>query len=129
MNKVLWFSRHDMTPEQLAALGDVEVTKVNVGNMPNVHVPLKGTVNNGEETDLPPFKEMIKDYDILAVVLPINLESQVLGIAGDKPVIRAQNKRMLVKSENGTEDKVVFIFDGWKRLVEIKVVLEDFQAV
>lgn len=126
MNKVLWFSRHNMTDEQVAALGNVEITKINVANMPNVHVPLVGSVNNGENTDLPPFKELVKEFDVIAIVLPINLESQVLSIVGDKPVIRAENKRVLVPQADGTEDKVVFQFNGWKRLVEIKVVLEDF---
>lgn len=129
MTKVLWFSRHDMTEEQLTALGNVEVTKINVANMPNVHVPLVGSVNNGDKTDLPPLKEMIKEFDVIGVVLPINLQSQVLSVAGDKPVIQAVNKRVLVKAEDGTEDKVVFQFNGWKRLVEIKVLLEDFPPV
>lgn len=128
MKKVLWFSRHDMTPEQLSALGNVEVTKVNVANMPNVHVALTGAINDGDEQDLLPFKDFAKDFDILAVVLPIGLEQQVLLIAGNKPVIRATNERKLVKSEDGTEDKVVFNFAGWKQLVKIEVVLEDFPA-
>lgn len=29
MKKVLWFSRHAMTEEQLAALGDVEILQIN----------------------------------------------------------------------------------------------------
>ena len=57
--------------------------------------------------------------------LPIHLEKQVLDIAGDKPVIKAMTNRILIKSEEG-EDKVQFNFAGWKRLVKIEVVMEDF---
>lgn len=128
MKKVLWFSRHSMTSEQLAALGQVEVTQVN-GNMANVHVPFLGNVNGGEEQQVPAFKELLKEFDIVAIVLPINLEQQVLSVAGNLPVIRANNKRQLIKGANGEEDKVVFNFDGWVRLVKIEVVTEPFLAV
>jgi len=128
MKKVLWFSRHDMTNEQLNALGNVEITKIS-GTFTNVHVPFTGIVNNGEETELPPFKEIVKKYDIVAIVLPIHLEDQVLKIAGDKPVIKALNKRQIIKGENGEEDKAVFVFEGWQRLVEIKIVVEPYIAI
>ena len=29
MKKILWFSRHKMTPEQKLALGDVEIMQIN----------------------------------------------------------------------------------------------------
>lgn len=127
MKKVLWLSRHDMTSEQLAALGDVEVTKFNVGNLPNVHVPFSGYVDNSEElTELPPFKVLLQDFDVLAVVLPINLEAQVLGVAGDRPMIKAINNRSVVKATDGGEDRVVFTFDSWKRVKSIEVVMVDY---
>ena len=124
MNKVLWFSRHTLTEEQRAALGNVEVTQID-GNMPNVHVPFDGRVN-GEQANLPAFKELIQDFDVVAVVLPINLETQVLKVAGDKPVIRSVNERVLIPQADGSESKVEFRFGGWQRLVKIEVVLEDF---
>lgn len=127
MKKVLWLSRHDMTPEQLAALGDVEVTKINVGNLPNVHVPFSGYVDNSEElTELPPFKVLLQDFDVLAVVLPINLESQVLSVAGDRPMIKAINNRSVVKATDGGEDRVIFTFDAWKRVKSIEVIMVDY---
>lgn len=128
MNKVLWFSRHDMTQEQLSALGEVEVTKVNVGNLPNVHVPFEGEVN-GETKQFPPFKELMQEYDIVAIVAPISLQQQILGVAGDKPVIMAKNRRVLVQSPDGGEAKVTFVFDGWEQLLEIKVVLVPYQPL
>jgi len=122
MKKVLWFSRHEMTTEQKEALGgNVDITQIS-GTFPNVHVPFQDSEGN----ELPPFKEIIKEYDVIAIVLPIHLEKQVLDIAGDKPVIKAMNQRQLVRVE-GKEDKVNFIFTGWKRLVKIEVVMEDYK--
>jgi hypothetical protein len=123
MKKVLWFSRHDMTQEQAAMFSGCEITKIS-GSPANVHVPFEGSVNNGDNDELRPLKALIQDYDIIAVVLPIHLEQQVLGVADNKPVIKAMTSRELVKVDG--EDKVVFNFNGWKRLVKIEVVLEDF---
>lgn len=83
MKKVLWFSRHTMTDQQAAALGEnVEVTQVN-GDMPNVHVPFEAKVNG--EDNVVVFKDFAKGFDILAIVAPVGLQQQVLSIAGINP--------------------------------------------
>lgn len=82
-------------------------------------------VNNADTEELPPLKVLIRDYDVVAVVLPIHLEQQILGVAGGTPVIKAMTNRELIKVDQ-QEDKVQFNFAGWKRLVKIEVVLEDF---
>ena len=128
--KVLWFSRHAMSAAQLGALvaklGEVEVTQVD-GTMPNVHVPFTAKVNGAEEeTQVAPFKELIADMDVVAIVAPINLQQQILSVAGDKPVIFAKNDRVRVNVPEGEEPKFEFIFAGWERLVEVKVVTETF---
>jgi hypothetical protein len=129
MKKILWFSRHKMTPEQHQALvskhGQIEVTQIN-GSPANVHVSFEGSVNGGEVSQLPPFKELAKDYDVLAVVLPINLQQQVLQVAENKPVIQALNNRNTVPDPNGGEAKVVFTFAKWQRIEKIEVVLSDY---
>lgn len=113
MVKVLWFSRHTMTDAQQEALvkkfGEIEIAQVNK------------TVNSAYE-----LKEEIDAADVVAIVAPINLQQQFLKLADDKPVIIAETKRELVKSEDGTEDKVNFIFNGWTRLVKIEVITESF---
>ena len=109
--KVLWFSRHEMTEEQKNALGDVEILQVN------------RTINSAYE-----LKEEIDSCDIIAIVAPINLQKQFLDIANGKPVIFAVNQRVLVQNENGGEDKVEFKFNGWKRLVKIDIITEDFKG-
>ena len=112
MTKVLWFSRHCMTEYQLSALvaklGEVEVVQIDK------------TIQNAFE-----LSHEVEEADIIAIVAPINLQAQFLKLANGKPVIIAQSKRELVKSDDG-ESKVNFIFDGWKQLKKIEVVMDDF---
>lgn len=107
--KVLWFSRHEMTDDQRAALGDVEITQINK------------SINSAYELE-----NEIKDCDILAIVAPINLQQQFLKLAGDKPVIMAVNDRVLIPQQDGTEDKVAFKFVKWEQLLKIEIVKQDF---
>lgn len=107
--KVLWFSRHEMTGEQRAALGDVEIVQVN------------RTINSAFE-----LKDEIDACDIIAIVAPIHLQKQFLDLSNGKPVIIALNQRILVPGENGGEDKVTFKFNGWQRIVKIDVITEEF---
>lgn len=107
--KVLWFSRHEMTQEQKAALGEAEIMQVDK------------TINSAFE-----LQNEIDQCDIIAIVAPINLQQQFIKLAGTKPVIMAVNDRVLVPQEDGTESKVEFRFVKWERLVKIEVVKEDF---
>ena len=106
--KVLWFSRHQMTNDQLAALGDVEVTQVNK------------SISSAYELE-----EEINNSDIIAIVAPINLQQQFLKLAAGKPVIMAVNDRVLVPQPDG-EDKVEFHFVKWEQLDEIIIKKHDF---
>ena len=107
--KVLWFSRHEMTPEQRAALGDVEIIQVNK------------TAQSAYE-----LQDEINECDIIAIVAPINLQQQFIKLANGKPVIMAVNDRVLIKQVDGTEDKAEFRFVKWERLIRIDIVKEDF---
>ena len=110
MRKVLWFSRHEMTPEQLAALGaDVTINQIDK------------TITSAYE-----MQEEIEEADVIAIVAPINLQQQFLKLAGEKPVIMAVNARELVPDENGGETKVVFKFVKWERLLKIDIIKEDY---
>lgn len=109
--KVLWFSRHQMTPEQEAALGkDIEIMQVN------------RTIKSAYE-----LQEEINACDIIAIVAPIGLQEQFLKIAGDKPVIMVANDRILIEQPDGAESKVEFRFVKWERLVKIEIQKEDFK--
>lgn len=109
MKKVLWFSRHEMTEDQRAALGDCEIVQVDK------------TISSAYE-----LQAEIEECDVIAIVAPINLQQQFLKLAGGKPVIMAVNDRVLVPQEDGTESKVEFHFVKWERLVKIDVVKEDY---
>lgn len=110
IKKVLWFSRHEMTPEQRAALGDdVEIMQINK------------TVQSAYE-----LQDEINECDIIAIVAPINLQQQFIKLANDKPVIMAVNDRVLIKQVDGSEDKAEFRFVKWERLIRIDIVKEDF---
>lgn len=109
IKKVLWFSRHEMTEDQKAALGDCEITQVNK------------SIQSAYE-----LQSEIEAADIIAIVAPINLQAQFLKLAGNKPVIMAVNDRVLVPQPDGSEDKVEFHFVKWERLIKIEVVKEDF---
>lgn len=107
---VLWFSRHEMSPEQKAALGDnVEINQINK------------SINSAYE-----LKDEINKADIIAIVAPINLQQQFLKLADGKPVIMAVNDRILVPQGDGKEDKVEFNFVKWEKLLKIDIVKEDF---
>ena len=108
--KVLWVSRHQMTPEQREALGEVE--KI---------VQIDRTLQSAFELE----KE-IGEADVIAIVAPINLQQQFLRLAGEKPVIMAKNNREVVPAEDGGESKVIFHFEKWERLKKIVIEMEDY---
>ena len=111
MKKVLWFSRHQMSAEQRGDLtrifGQVEINQVSK------------TVNTAYE-----LQAEIDDADVVAIVAPINLQQQFLKLAESKPVITATSERIIVKNDDGSEDKVVFQFKNWLRLVKIEVITQ-----
>lgn len=109
MKKVLWFSRHAMTDEQKAALGNCEIMQID------------RTIKSAYE-----LQEEIEKADVVAIVAPINLQEQFLKLAGDRPVIMAVNDRVLVPAEDGSEQKVEFHFVKWERLLSIKIEKEDY---
>lgn len=63
--KILWFSRHEMSPEQKAALGnDVDIMQINQ------------TINHASE-----LSDEIKKADVIAIVAPIGLQKEFLNLA------------------------------------------------
>ena len=111
MKKVLWFSRHEMSSEQSDDLtrifGQVEVNQVSK------------TINSAYD-----LQAEINEADVIAIVAPIQLQQQFLKLAGTRPVITATSERIIVKNDDGSEDKVVFQFKNWLKLVKIEVVTE-----
>ena len=124
MKKVLWFSRHKMSDEQLKDLkrilgSELEITKIN-GTAPNVHVPFTDADSNNQ----PALKELVVKFDESAMVLPINLQQQILPFLPSGRLLNAVSKRVITKGKDGEEDKVKFVFDGWDAITKIEVVKE-----
>lgn len=131
MKNVLWFSRHAMTADQLNDLqrvmgGNIHITQVS-GSPANVHVPFEAlTPELGETTadnillgSQPPLKELIKSFDEVAVVLPINMLEQLLPFSNGR-LLQAVSNRVLLD-----DGKVKFVHDKWKAVKEIKIITED----
>ncbi len=123
MKRILWFSRHEMTKEQKRALWErvpnFSLTNIN-GTAPNVHVPFEAEVNGGAR-EVKPLKELVGEFDIIAVVMPVGLLQQIKPYCGDKPLIMALNERVFEGDE-----KVSFKFVKWEKIDEVKIVKSDF---
>lgn len=102
--KILWFSRHILGQDQLAGLialygDDLQVTQVDK------------TIQSASE--LTPY---ILESDVIALVAPMKIQQQVLKLAGSRPVIFSESKRLL--SEDG--GKTLFKFNGWYQIKRIE---------
>lgn len=129
--KILWFSRHAMTIDQLADFqramnSDVHITQVS-GSPANVHVPFEALIPEMGETEAdviltgtqPALKDLAKNYDEVAVVLPVNMLQQLLPFSNGR-LLQAISKRILLD-----EGKVQFVHDKWQAVKEIRIVTED----
>lgn len=76
MKRVLWFSKFEMTMEQMDALGEIEIKQIS------------RSINTAYE-----LQKEIAEADIIAIVAPIGLQQQFLKLAGNKPVIMAVYNR------------------------------------
>lgn len=129
MKKVLWFSRHTMTDAQHKALvntiGEFELTQIE-GTAPNVHVSFKGSKDGKQLDSITPLKELVKEFDVVAAVLPINLQQQILPFMGNTPLISAESKRVENGKNEKGETKYEFQFVRWYQIHEVKIVTTDF---
>lgn len=114
MKHVLWFSRHTMTTEQYAAL------ETKLGEPVDL-VQVDKTIQSAYE-----LQNEIEEADIIAIVAPINLQQQFLKLANGKPVIIAHSKRTPRGEDANGEPQYEFVFEGWKQLMKIEVVMVDF---
>lgn len=96
---VIWFSRHELTEEQVNGLKKIlktEKVKVKTVNK---------TIQSAEE-----IKSEISDEVLVAVVLPVNLLSELKRILPESIIIAIpRNKR--IKDESG---EFKFVYDGWE---------------
>jgi hypothetical protein len=111
IRRVLWFSRHLMSDAQKQDLEkifncDIDIKQVNK------------TIKHAYE-----LKDDMEDCDIVAVVMPLNLQQQMLNVIGDKPMLISKNHRILE-----TDGNFKFIHAGWERIRKIEIVSDVLRS-
>ncbi|MBD5102505.1 MAG: hypothetical protein HDT27_07420 [Subdoligranulum sp.] len=114
MKKVLWISRHEMTPAQRA---DLE----RVMNGPVELLLWRDTVRQAAE-----LAPAIAESDAVAAVLPPELLCEVLYLAGGKPVMQSLSARRptgrTVSMPDGRRDpEFAFVHAGWQQIVRMEL--------
>lgn len=114
MKRVLWISRHQMTPFQRqdleTALGDrVEL------------LPWTDTVDTAEEL-LP----ALAQADAVAAVLPIQLMAQLWSLCGEKPLLQAVARRTATGvfrtlPDGRREQEFRFVHGGWQQICRLEL--------
>ena len=62
---------------------------------------------------------------LILVVLVCFYEQQILPFLPSGRILVAKSKRVILRQEDGSEDKIQFLFDSWQAIKEIKIVIED----
>ena len=107
MKKVLWISRHEMTPAQR---GDLE----RVMGGPVELLPWRDTVRDAQE-----LAPAVAESDAVAAVLPPELLCRVLRLAGGRPVMqsvsaRRATGRTVAAPDGRLEPEFAFEHTGWQ---------------
>ena len=115
MKRILWISRHEMTPEQHSDLERV------MGDDVSLDV-WKDTLSDVER-----LRPMIKNADAVAAVLPPEMYADLLRIAGGKPVLRSVAGRIptgcIRTLEDGRqEQEFAFTHRCWQQILRAEFV-------
>lgn len=105
MKHVLWISRHTMTDDQISDLERALNDMVQIHQWPMI-------VGNVHELDW-----AIEQADAICAVLPVEKLSELLEIAGNRPVLVSKAKRERI---NGSPE-IKFVHDGWYQMIRIVV--------
>ena len=114
MKRVLWISRHEMTPEQRAdlerALGD--------------SVALSVWADTVE--DLSALRPALDAADAVAAVLPVNLLAELLDLAGEKMVLRSVSRRVdegrfRTLPDGRTEREFSYVHLYWEQVLRLRL--------
>lgn len=96
---VIWFSRHEMSKEQISALKDAYGSDINI-------TQINQTIQNAYE-----IQEQLRKADIVCAVAPINIQEQMKNIIGSKPLLIAQMEKI--------NDKLQF--KNWNEVKNISI--------
>ena len=114
MKRILWVSRHEMTPDQRADLERIMGGPVEL-------LPWRDTVADAAE-----LAPALARADAAAAVLPTELLAGLLALAGDKPVLlavsgREATGRALTTPDGRQEAEFAYVHRGWRQLVRLEL--------
>ena len=114
MKTVLWISRHEMTAEQLTDLERVLGGPVRL-------LPWRDTVRSLSE--IAPF---LNACDAVAAVLPPELLSKLLSMAGQKPVLwsvshRVPTGKTITLPDGRQEREFTFAHARWEQILRLEI--------
>lgn len=119
VKSVLWFSRHNMTTEQIDDLKRIFGSDITINHVSANAASWRDVVEAGANDD------------VLAVVLPPALLADLTNPRNNqKPVIRAianrvpTGKQVVNPATGKLEDEFKFVHAGWERVLKIEVVTE-----
>ncbi len=112
--RVLWISRHTMTTTQREDLERIMGGAVRLTAWPD-------TVN-----DMEALRPLVQQADAIAAVLPAEKLSQLLELAGNRPVLQAVSDRRptgrwTVLPDGRREPEFAFVHREWRQVLEIRV--------
>ena len=121
MKRVLWISRHQMTPAQRADLERV------LGDAVELR-PWKDTVS-----DLKALAPAVEAADVVAAVLPVELLCGLMQLSGGRPVLQAQSDRVptgrtLTLPDGRQEPEFAFVHRGWRQILQLKLKTRDLSG-
>ena len=117
--RILWLSRHVMTEDQTTGLKRIYGDDIEINH-------ISSQVTTAQEV-----VELGKECDVLAVVLPMSILSDLVNPRNNqKPVIRAIANRVetgnmvINPATNKEEVEYKFQHAGWEKVIKIEVVTE-----
>ena len=114
MKRVLWISRHQMTPEQRTDLERVLGDEVEL-------YPWAETVENLAE-----LRPELERADAVAAVLPVERLAELLQLSGGRPVllaaaVRTPTGRVRTLPDGRREPEFAFAHGGWRQLLRLEL--------
>ena len=115
MKKVLWISRHQMTPDQFRDLERIMGEEIKI-------IQWADTVKTVDE-----LRPYISDVDAIAAVLPLNMICELLPIAEGRPVLcavsdRKPNGKTVRLPDGRMEQQFDFIHLYWEQVERCEIV-------
>jgi len=113
MKRIIWFSRHQMTESQKKDLENV--LNDDMLDIKHVSKTIKHVIELKKESEW---------CDIACMVLPIDMQEDMIKLLNGKPLLISRNHR--IQNKDG---RFEFVHAGWDRLVLVKIVKEELSKI